>query len=255
MGSGELKDRNAGPDLFRPEVAKPAPTSSAGHRQRLKDRFVNGGPESLPDYELLELVLFSAIPRLAVMQNVGPVVEYAAKAVPAEIPNHTAPLGFRILLDRCADMACCMAGLHGGNATHQGIVGDVDQPLGPSRKLPHGVHAAGVAVPAVDDQRHIDVDDIPVLEGLGIGDAVAHDVVDRCADRPRESTIVERCRDRLVVQGKADNQFVQVIRGYTRLHMLDEHVEHLRGELTSLAHAFEGVRPVQLDFRLARLGT
>jgi DNA repair protein RadC len=63
MGSGELKDQNAGADLFRPEVSKPATPSSTGHRQRLEDRFVNGGPESLPDYELLELVLFSAIPR------------------------------------------------------------------------------------------------------------------------------------------------------------------------------------------------
>ena len=63
MGRGELKDQNAGVDLFQPEVPQPAAPSSTGHRQRLKDRFVNGGPEALPDYELLELVLFSAIPR------------------------------------------------------------------------------------------------------------------------------------------------------------------------------------------------
>jgi len=41
----------------------PPVDSNAGHRQRLKERFVNGGPDALPDYELLELVLFSAIPR------------------------------------------------------------------------------------------------------------------------------------------------------------------------------------------------
>ncbi len=35
----------------------------SGHRQRLRDRFRKGGPESLPDYELLELVLFRALPR------------------------------------------------------------------------------------------------------------------------------------------------------------------------------------------------
>jgi DNA repair protein RadC len=29
----------------------------------LKQRFVNGGPEAMPDYELLELLLFSVIPR------------------------------------------------------------------------------------------------------------------------------------------------------------------------------------------------
>jgi DNA repair protein RadC len=35
----------------------------SGHRQRLRDRFMTGGADALPDYELLELLLFSAIPR------------------------------------------------------------------------------------------------------------------------------------------------------------------------------------------------
>ncbi len=34
-----------------------------GHRERLRRRFREAGPDSLPDYELLELILFSAIPR------------------------------------------------------------------------------------------------------------------------------------------------------------------------------------------------
>jgi DNA repair protein RadC len=34
-----------------------------GHRQRLKARFLDAGADALPDYELLELLLFSAIPR------------------------------------------------------------------------------------------------------------------------------------------------------------------------------------------------
>jgi DNA repair protein RadC len=34
-----------------------------GHRKRLKERFRKGGADALPDYELLELLLFSAIPR------------------------------------------------------------------------------------------------------------------------------------------------------------------------------------------------
>jgi DNA repair protein RadC len=34
-----------------------------GHRERLRQRFRSGGSEALPDYELLELILFSAIPR------------------------------------------------------------------------------------------------------------------------------------------------------------------------------------------------
>ncbi len=34
-----------------------------GHRQRLKERFRLGGAETMPDYELLELLLFRSIPR------------------------------------------------------------------------------------------------------------------------------------------------------------------------------------------------
>lgn len=34
-----------------------------GHRQRLRDRFLQSGPDALPDYELLELLLFQAQPR------------------------------------------------------------------------------------------------------------------------------------------------------------------------------------------------
>jgi DNA repair protein RadC len=34
-----------------------------GHRERLRDRFKGGGPQALPDYELLEMVLFRAIKR------------------------------------------------------------------------------------------------------------------------------------------------------------------------------------------------
>jgi DNA repair protein RadC len=40
-----------------------APPSHIGHRQRLRERFMKGGADALPDYELLELVLFGALPR------------------------------------------------------------------------------------------------------------------------------------------------------------------------------------------------
>lgn len=52
------------------EVAVPPPALGAkhpsyikDHRARLRERFMEGGAAALPDYELLELVLFRAIPR------------------------------------------------------------------------------------------------------------------------------------------------------------------------------------------------
>ncbi len=47
-GAGELKEEAA---------------HYLGHRQRLRDRFMESGASALADYELLELVLFRAIPR------------------------------------------------------------------------------------------------------------------------------------------------------------------------------------------------
>ncbi|MEO0357842.1 MAG: JAB domain-containing protein, partial [Pseudomonadota bacterium] len=56
-------------DLFDPNQPGPSdnaqspPSYLRDHRKRLRDRFTAGGADAIPDYELLELVLFRAIPR------------------------------------------------------------------------------------------------------------------------------------------------------------------------------------------------
>ncbi|GAB4362173.1 MAG: DNA repair protein RadC [Oricola sp.] len=45
-----------------PKTRKP-PSPHAGHRDRLRTRFVEAGPSALADYELLELLLFRSLPR------------------------------------------------------------------------------------------------------------------------------------------------------------------------------------------------
>lgn len=42
------------------------PPHYAGHRERLRARFIEGGEDAVADYELLELILFRAIPRIDV---------------------------------------------------------------------------------------------------------------------------------------------------------------------------------------------
>ncbi|WP_372837294.1 RadC family protein [Puniceibacterium confluentis] len=46
-----------------PEKLARQPSYIRDHRARLRERFLLGGADALPDYELLELVLFRAIPR------------------------------------------------------------------------------------------------------------------------------------------------------------------------------------------------
>jgi DNA repair protein RadC len=38
-------------------------TTQCGHRKRLRDRFLKGGEKGVPDYELIELILFGVMPR------------------------------------------------------------------------------------------------------------------------------------------------------------------------------------------------
>ena len=57
-----------------PNVATPRqlPSYIKDHRKRLRTRFLDGGAAALPDYELLELVLFRAMPR----QDVKPLAHH-----------------------------------------------------------------------------------------------------------------------------------------------------------------------------------
>lgn len=85
MGTGAFSD-SAG-TLFDPAPVDPAPAAGdevqvpngtrapsylRDHRKRLRERFLGGGADALPDYELLELVLFRAIPR----QDVKPLARH-----------------------------------------------------------------------------------------------------------------------------------------------------------------------------------
>jgi len=66
---------------------EPEPPHYHGHRERLRTRFRTGGADALADYELLELVLFRAIPR----RDVKPL----AKALIARFGSFAGVLGAR----------------------------------------------------------------------------------------------------------------------------------------------------------------
>lgn len=66
----EIYERQVADDLSAyARTGRPMPDKRPhywGHRERLRQRFLKGGPDAMPDYELLELVLFNAIPRIDV---------------------------------------------------------------------------------------------------------------------------------------------------------------------------------------------
>ncbi|MEO1200315.1 MAG: DNA repair protein RadC [Pseudomonadota bacterium] len=57
---GQFEEASGLPEGSVDEPTKP---HYHGHRERLRQRFRDGGADALPDYELLELILFRALPR------------------------------------------------------------------------------------------------------------------------------------------------------------------------------------------------
>ncbi|MFV2051147.1 RadC family protein [Aliiroseovarius sp. YM-037] len=55
--------------VIHPAGTEKLPSYIKDHRKRLRTRFMEGGADAMPEYELLELVLFRAIPR----QDVKPI--------------------------------------------------------------------------------------------------------------------------------------------------------------------------------------
>lgn len=49
--------------MFEMPAGPTAPLSAEGHRSRMRTRLLKAGPEALADHELLEMVLFLALPR------------------------------------------------------------------------------------------------------------------------------------------------------------------------------------------------
>ncbi|MBI1206044.1 MAG: DNA repair protein RadC [Azospirillum sp.] len=65
LGEGAIPARPQSTVQVQPQsaAAAGAPPHHEGHRERLRRRFLTSGPDSLADYEVVELLLFAAVPR------------------------------------------------------------------------------------------------------------------------------------------------------------------------------------------------
>src|SRR4030095_2503187 len=127
-------------------------------------------------------------------------MEQAPEAMAAEIAHHPVAMRLGMALDGVADVANGVAGPRLLDAEHQALVGDIDELAGLQGYVTDEIHAAGVAVPAVEDRGHVDVDDVAVLQDLIAPNDVADDMVDRCAAALGVAAVAERRRDRPALQ-------------------------------------------------------
>lgn len=106
--------------LFELNAQTPDETGPSGHRRRLKDRFLQGGADAMPDYELLELVLFNAIPQRdtkplakALIAKFGSFAEVvnAPPTLLKEVPGAGASVALQLKLIKAASLRYMKAGI------------------------------------------------------------------------------------------------------------------------------------------------
>src|SRR5260221_1189284 len=114
-------------------------------------------------------------------------VERPPNAMAGQLADNRESLRFGVALNGRPDVAQVLAWLRLLDAKLQAAIRHIHQSLRLRRDLPHGHGFAGVATPAAVEHADIDSDDIPLAQLFpGAGDAMADDVVDRCADRAWE---------------------------------------------------------------------
>ncbi len=142
-----------------------------------------------------------------------------------------------------ADIADGRARSHLRDAEPHAVVGHVAQAPRCDRWVADKVHSAGVAVEAVLNHGHVDVQHVAVLERFVARNAVAHLVVDRGADGLGKGPIarrrvVQRGRHRVLNAGHVVMaQTVELTGGDTGLDVRGHEVQDFGGQPAGHAHS------------------
>src|SRR5690606_17199398 len=170
----------------------------------------------------------------------------AADAVAAELAHDAVAELVGQLLDRAADVPEIRVGHGHGDAVVEGAFGHFHQLFGVRGNRTHGEGARRVAVIAVQQAGHVDVDDVAFPQDLRPGNAVADHVVDRRAHRFGKAVVVQGRGVSPGLDGRLVDEGVDVVGGDAGLHEFARADEDFRGELAGFTK--QGDFAVGLDF-------
>ncbi len=108
------------------------------------------------------------------------------------------------------------------------------------------------AMPAVQNERDIDIEDVAFDEHARTRYAMADNMVERSAAGLRVAPVVQGCRHRIVLHGEVEDDFVDGVRCHARPDDIHKEVESGGDKGACAAHAFEGIRPMESDFTVVR---
>ena len=173
------------------------------------------------------------------MQNVGRRMEHPAQTVAAEVAHDRHAVRFDIGLDRVADVTKRIARFCGFDPLEQRVMGDLHQAFRLAAHFARNIHAAGVAEPSVNNHRHVNVQDIAILEGLVAGNAMAHHVVHADTAGVLIAFVPDGCRHGASFFHLGPDEIIQRAGGLSDEHMRGHIIQYSRRQFASFAHASE----------------
>ena len=123
------------------------------------------------------------------MQHIGRFMEVPANAMATEIPHHAEAVLFHMHLNGVPDIAQSRPRADRGNALHHAIIRHIHEQLGLGGWLTGCIHATGIAMPAIQDDGDVNIDDVAIGQHAVPGNAMADHVIDRSAGRFRVAPI------------------------------------------------------------------
>src|SRR5690554_569841 len=179
------------------------------------------------------------------MQYLRVLMKFASHAVTAVFAHNRKALLLGVLLDGVPDVAQRTARAHLLDAQPHAFVRDFGKTPGKYRWLTDVVHAAGVAKPAILDDRNVDIHDVAVFQDFLAGNAMADHMIDRRADGCGKRRIPRR---RITDGGGLDLELigdefkakpVELACGDSRFYMRRQEVQGGGCSLASGAHFIE----------------
>ena len=156
-----------------------------------------------------------------------------------KITHNRKPGGLGVLLNMVANITQRCAWLDGPDGPHHRLMGDLGQAAGFHRWLTDPEHPAGIAIPSIQNDGNIDVEDITILQHLFRGNAVADNMVDRNTGGFGKALIVERGRGCAMIGNVLVALIIQFQRGDTAFDKRRDEIQHFGRQPACTAHALK----------------
>jgi len=156
--------------------------------------------------------------RATVVQDLRLFVKFPADPMATKFTDHGIALRFGMTLDCMADITQGYTGFGHVDPETQAVIGSSGQSLGQNRRFADKEDLAGVTVVPILDDRDVDIDHVAGFESFLVRNTVADDMIDGGTDGLRETMVIQRGRDSLLlVHDEVVAQLVQLGGGNTGL--------------------------------------